>query len=70
MRTCARFHRGRYVGEGYYRTQTEKLIERLTNWQRRQWQRAGRPCDDASLRRFGRLQRDGSELYEGEILAP
>lgn len=54
----------------YERVGVECLIERLSNWQRKRWVRAGCPRDEESIKRFGRLQRDGSELYQGEIIAP
>lgn len=50
------------------RTPEQRLISQLTNWQRKQWGRAGCPRDIDSLNRFCRLQRDGTELYVGEIL--
>ena len=43
------------------------LVNKLTNWQRKQWARAGYPDDRPSLKRFARLQRDGTELYEGVV---
>lgn len=57
-------------GVSYHRSEAEQLVEKLTNWQRRRWQLAGRPMDIPSLRRFGRLQRDGSEIWQGDILPP
>ena len=42
--------------------------DRLTNWQRKQWAKAGYPRDAGSLAKFARLQKDGTELYTGEIL--
>jgi hypothetical protein len=46
------------------------LVEKLSNWQRKQWAKAGCPTDLDSLNRFIRLQRDGVELFIGEILPP
>lgn len=57
-------------GREYFRTTEEELVEALTNWQRKQWARAGHPRDPGELRRFARLQRDGIELHTGEVIPP
>lgn len=49
---------------------TDLLIGCLSNWQRKKWAAAGYPSDPDALKRFARLQRDGTELYTGEILPP
>jgi hypothetical protein len=57
-------------GYCYLRTAEERLVETLTNWQRKQWAKAGYPRDVEALRRFSRLQQDGTEVYAGEVLPP
>jgi len=69
MHQLPRYENG-HLRRCYERSAEEMLVEKLTNWQRKQWCRAGRPMDADSLRRFGRLQRDGSELWVGEVVAP
>lgn len=48
----------------------QSVVNRMTNWQRNQWARAGYPADPAVIARFTRLQRDGSEVYTGSVVAP
>lgn len=48
----------------------QPIIGRMTNWQRGQWARAGYPGAQDTVKHFTRLQRDGTELYVGEVLAP
>lgn len=55
---------------GFEYTSTDLLVGRLSNWQRKQWAAAGYPRDPDTLKRLARLQRDGTELYTGEILPP
>src|SRR6185312_230816 len=54
MHQFARYENG-HLRRCYERSAEEMLVEKLTNWQRHQWLRAGRPMDADSLRRFGRL---------------
>lgn len=48
----------------------QPLINRMTNWQRNQWAAAGYPIETSKVARFTRLQKDRTELYQGEILPP
>lgn len=54
--------RGRKVNP----TGDDVAINKLTNWQRNQWAHAGYKIDQIS--RYARLQRDGTELYRGEVI--
>ncbi len=46
----------------------QPLINRLSNWQRNQWARAGYPESEAALKGFSRLQKNRTKLYFGDIL--
>ncbi len=46
----------------------QPLINRLSNWQRNQWARAGYPESKAALKDFSRLQKNRTKLYFGDIL--
>ena len=48
----------------------QPIIRRMSNWQRNQWARAGYSVDPTKVQRFCRLQRDGTELYQGTIILP
>jgi GTP pyrophosphokinase len=61
------YSRDRRSGYCCQRDHDRSLIEKLTNWQRRQWAKAGRPQDISSLKRFARLQRDGTESHDGAV---
>ncbi len=54
----------------HFRDPVDELLEKLSGWQRKQWQRAGAVREEAELKRFLRLQKDGTELYTGEIIPP
>ncbi len=52
----------------YNRYISDHPENRLTNWQRKQWAKAGYPSDQYKIAKFSRMQKDGSELYIGEVL--
>jgi len=57
-------------GFSHFRDSTDLLLEKLSGWQRKQWQKSGGVREEAVLKRFLRLQKDGTELYEGTIIPP